>query len=162
VPTCTQCGSEYGAETPSGYCPACDQKVERPEQHEAAPQVSHRELAAGMPVTVAIIAVNCAVLLLMAFRHVSLMSPTSEQLLRFGANHGPLTLDGQWWRLLTNTFLHIGLAHLAVNMWSLWNLGALAERLYGRWLYLFIYLFSGVAGSIASIAWHPGVTSAGS
>lgn len=123
--------------------------------------VSHGAIAAGMPVTLGIIAVNAAVFLAMVFRHVSLTSPTTAQLWQWGANHGPLTFDGQWWRLVSNTFVHIGLVHLVVNMWSLWNLGALAERLYGRWLYLFLYLFCGAAGSMASLAWHPMVTSAG-
>ena len=63
-----------------------------------------------------------------------------------GANYGPLTLSGQWWRLLTYMFLHGGLMHIAFNMWCLWDLGALCESLYGRWTFAAIYLITGIAG----------------
>jgi hypothetical protein len=52
-------------------------------------------------------------------------------LIEFGANLGPFTADGDWWRLLTSMFLHLGLIHLAFNMWALASFGPLAERLYG-------------------------------
>ena len=58
-------------------------------------------------------------------------------------------------------FLHIGVIHIAFNMWCLWDLGALAESLYGHWTFASVYLISGVAGSVASVAWHPGTVSAG-
>ena len=119
------------------------------------------EHAAAMPVTVAIIAINTLVYLAMVARHVSPTSPNVEQLWRWGADYGPFAFGGQWWRVFTNVFLHIGIFHLIVNMWALWNLGALAERLFGRWLYGFIYLFCGVAGSLASLGWHPMITGAG-
>jgi rhomboid protease GluP len=79
----------------------------------------------------------------------------SQQLLRWGANFGPLTLGGQGWRLFTSVFVHLGLVHLAVNMWCLWDLGSFAERLYGRALFLCVYLASGVAGAMYSLVWHP-------
>jgi membrane associated rhomboid family serine protease/Flp pilus assembly protein TadD len=81
--------------------------------------------------------------------------------LHFGANYGPLTLTGQWWRLLTYMFLHGNIMHIAMNMWALWSLGALCESLYGRWTYACIYLITGVAGGLASVAWNPGVWSVG-
>jgi membrane associated rhomboid family serine protease/Flp pilus assembly protein TadD len=79
----------------------------------------------------------------------------------FGANYGPYTLSGQWWRLLTYNFLHSGIFHIAMNMWCLWNLGALCESLYGRWTYAAVYLITGVAGGLTSVAWTPGVLSVG-
>jgi membrane associated rhomboid family serine protease/Flp pilus assembly protein TadD len=86
---------------------------------------------------------------------------TGPVLVHFGANVGPLTLSGQWWRLLTYMFLHGGLLHIAMNMWCLWNLGMLCESLYGRWTYAAIYLITGVAAGLASVAWNPGVLSVG-
>jgi rhomboid protease GluP len=108
-----------------------------------------------------LIAINVVIFVAMVLRGVSIMQPNSEQLLRWGANFGPLTLDRQWWRLLTAVFLHIGFVHLAVNMWCLWNLGSLAEDLYGSRAYLAVYILSGLAGSIASLARNPLVVSAG-
>ncbi|HEV7608554.1 MAG TPA: rhomboid family intramembrane serine protease, partial [Steroidobacteraceae bacterium] len=51
--------------------------------------------------------------------------------LNWGANYRPFTVNGQWWRLLTYSLLHIGILHLALNMWALVSFGAVAERLYG-------------------------------
>jgi rhomboid protease GluP len=79
----------------------------------------------------------------------------------YGANYGPLTLSGEWWRLLSYIFLHGSLLHIAFNMWCLWDLGAMCESLYGRWTFASIYVITGVAGGIASIGWNPGVWSVG-
>src|SRR5580658_6752356 len=86
---------------------------------------------------------------------------TRQVEVHFGANFGPNTLSGDWWRLVTYMFLHGDLMHIAFNMWCLWNLGALCESLYGRWTYAAVYLITGVAGGVASIAWNPGVWSVG-
>jgi rhomboid protease GluP len=92
---------------------------------------------------------------------VSFTHPTSEQLLPWGANFGALTLQGQWWRLVTAMFVHIGIVHLALNMWALWNLGMLAEYLYGPKTFLALYLLSGVAASVVSVGRNPLIVSAG-
>jgi rhomboid protease GluP len=63
--------------------------------------------------------------------------------------------------LLSSVFLHIGIVHLAVNMWCLWNLGEIAERIYGRAAFLVIYVTAGITGAIVSLAWHPFAVSAG-
>jgi rhomboid protease GluP len=86
---------------------------------------------------------------------------TGQLMVHFGANYGPFTLSGQWWRLLTYMFLHGGVFHVAMNMWCLWNLGTLCESLYGRWTYAAIYLITGIAAGLASVAWNPGVLSVG-
>jgi rhomboid protease GluP len=112
-------------------------------------------------VTHALVGINAAVFLGMALAGISITSPTTQQLVHWGANWGPLTLSGEWWRLFTCMFLHIGVIHIAFNMWCLWDLGALAESLYGNWTFASVYLISGVAGSVASVAWHPGTVSAG-
>src|SRR5579862_4855645 len=84
-----------------------------------------------------------------------------QVMVHFGANYGPFTLSGQWWRLLTYMFLHGGLMHIAFNMWCLWDLGALCESLYGRWTYAAIYFITGIAGGLASVGWNPGVLTVG-
>lgn len=112
-------------------------------------------------VTPALLALNVGWFLVMVLSGVSAVSPETPELLRFGANFGPLTLDGEWWRTLSSTFVHIGLLHLFFNMWALWNLGVFAERMFGNGTYLLIYVASGLGGSLASVAWNPYVTSAG-
>jgi membrane associated rhomboid family serine protease len=161
--TCPKCGSEYAVAEPTrtGYCPQCDQQLELPHAHEAQPRPPLKLFMASAPVTTAIIAANAILLGVMVATGVSAFSPQTQDLWKWGADFGPLTIGSQWWRVLTSVFVHVGLWHLAVNMWALWNLGMLAERIYGRWLYLYIYLFCGVCGSLDSLAWHPWITSAG-
>jgi rhomboid protease GluP len=78
-----------------------------------------------------------------------------------GANFGPLTLQGEWWRLITCQFLHFGAIHLAFNAMALFQLGPLAEHLYGRWHFLVLYLVAGIGGGFGTLLWNPEVNSAG-
>ncbi len=112
-------------------------------------------------VTHILVGICVAVFIAMLLFKVSPTHPTTEQLLRWGANFGPLTLSGQWWRLLSYMFLHIGIVHLAVNMWCLWDLGSLAEHIYGRVTFLAIYVITGLSGAILGLVWHPFVVVAG-
>ena len=123
-----------------------------------APCVRH---SAFPSLTQVIFGINIAVFLGMALAGVSITDPTTQELLHWGANSARLTLAGDWWRLVTSLFLHIGIIHIALNMWCLWSLGALCENLYGRWTFAAVYLISGVSGSLASIAYHPFGVSAG-
>ncbi len=76
-------------------------------------------------------------------------------LLTFGAKYNPLILEGEWWRLITPVFLHIGFLHLFMNSLALYYLGIAVERIYGRLRFLFIYLFSGFFGALASFIFSP-------
>jgi rhomboid protease GluP len=82
-------------------------------------------------------------------------------LLAWGANFGPAVAQGQWWRLLSNIFLHGGVFHLLNNMFSLWLLGSLLERPVGTGRLALLYLGAGVGGSLASLAWHPATVGVG-
>jgi rhomboid protease GluP len=97
----------------------------------------------------------------MALSARSLGTPGSELLLKWGADYGPLSLGPQPWRVLTSNYVHIGLLHIFFNMWCLLSLGKLAERIFDRWTYLLVYTFSGIAGSLASLWWHPSGIGAG-
>src|SRR5439155_1871894 len=59
--------------------------------------------------------------------------------------------ENAWWRLLTCCFVHIGLLHLLVNMYSLYVVGPLLERMWGRWRFLVLYLSAGLVGSCAMV-----------
>jgi membrane associated rhomboid family serine protease len=79
-------------------------------------------------------------------------STNSEVLIRFGANYGPLILEGEFWRLFSSTFLHIGYQHLIFNFIALVMFGFEMERIYGHDRYLIIYFLSGLFGSLLSFA----------
>ena len=121
-----------------------------------------RRQSTSMVVTQVFFGINVAVYLAMLFAGVSMLdNPAGQDLVRWGANFGPLTLSGQYWRLLTCVFVHGGLLHIAFNMWCLWDLGALAESLYGHWTFAVVYLLAGVGGSIGSVVWNSNVLSVG-
>ncbi|WP_433743144.1 rhomboid family intramembrane serine protease [Falsibacillus pallidus] len=77
-------------------------------------------------------------------------STNSETLIKFGAKYNPLILQGEWWRFFAPIFLHIGLLHLLMNSLALYFLGPAVEKIYGRLRFLWIYLFAGFSGSVAS------------
>ena len=89
------------------------------------------------------------------------MEPRNLDLVRWGANTGSHTLFVQPWRMWTSNYVHIGIIHILLNMWCLWNLGALAERIFERWTYFLTYTFCGVAGSLVSVGLHPNRFGAG-
>jgi rhomboid protease GluP len=74
---------------------------------------------------------------------------------RVGALSATDLVNGQWWRLLTCAFVHIGFWHLALNMIGLGMTGAAAELLWGRWRAGAIYVVSAVAGSCVAMANRP-------
>ena len=87
----------------------------------------------------------------MVINGVGFMEPSADSLLRWGADYGPLTTHGQWWRLLTATFVHVGLLHIATNMWCLWNLGLLGEPLLGPAGLIGVYLITGGLGNVGLV-----------
>lgn len=165
---CVQCGRQLPALSfGRKLCQWCV-------QHEAAQRgedtpVQRVEVApwmrphsSSMAVTQAIFGINVAVFIAMTLAGVSMLdNPSGRDLVHWGANFGPLTVSGDWWRLLTCVFIHGGLLHIAVNMYWLWNLGALAESLYGHWTFGALYLIAGATASIASLFWNPIVLSVG-
>ena len=161
---CATCGQEFernfGDSSTSFNCPDCVQQHAQT-MRASLPSGSDTPSPAAFPVTIALIAASVLVFAVMVLRGVSAFSPTPQQGIAFGADFGPLTLGGQWWRLVTSMFVHFGFVHLGLNMWCLWNLGRAAERLLGRFSYLLAYLASGIFGSIASVYWHPQSAGAG-
>jgi rhomboid protease GluP len=107
------------------------------------------------PITTTLVGTNVAVYAAMVLTGVSPTAPTSVQLLKWGANWGPLSLTTEPWRMLASNYVHIGIIHIALNMWCLWNLGFLAERVFDPWTYVLTYTACGLAGSLGSLWWHP-------
>ena len=88
-------------------------------------------------------------------------STNNITLLKFGANLDVLVKNGEYYRLFTSIFLHIGIMHLLCNMYSLYIIGREVESLFGKVKYIIIFILSGIFGSILSMAFSHNVISAG-
>jgi rhomboid protease GluP len=115
------------------------------------------------PATYTLLGINLAVYVLMIlYSHLGLHMPGPTgisadfdlgTLQRFGASDALLVVHGQWWRLLSATFVHVTLLHIALNMWCLWNLGVFGEPLLGRRGLICVYVLTGITGNMFSLAW---------
>jgi rhomboid protease GluP len=161
---CIRCGRQLPPLTWKKICQWCV-------QHEAAQRGEEVGTQRVMPapwvrrestitLTRLIFGANVAVFIAMVVASSGIDFPGQIEV-HFGANFGPYTLSGDWWRLLTYMFLHGGVMHILFNMWCLWDLGQLCESLYGRWTFAGIYLITGISGGLASVAWNPNVLSVG-
>jgi rhomboid protease GluP len=115
----------------------------------------------GYFVTPILVDINLTVFLLMAVSGAGFFQPSTQSLINAGANIRMLTLSGQWWRIITNFFVHIGVLHVAFNMYALLYIGILLEPQLGRLRFLAAYLLTGIMASLASLYWHPNTLSAG-
>jgi len=115
----------------------------------------------GFFITPILLNINILIFVLMAITGVNIMLPDNESLINWGANFRPITLEGQWWRLLTNCFLHIGIFHLLMNMYALVYIGLLLEPYLGKTRFISAYLLTGIAASVSSLWWHNFTISAG-
>jgi len=165
---CIRCGRQLPPLTFKKICQWCVQHeaAQRGEESDNAPQpvITRpwvRRSESSITLTQVIFGANIAVFLATALASGSAINISGEVNFHYGANFGPYTLSGEWWRLLTYMFLHGGAMHIFFNMWCLWDLGRLSESLYGRWTFAGIYLITGVSGGLASIAWNPRVLSVG-
>jgi membrane associated rhomboid family serine protease/tetratricopeptide (TPR) repeat protein len=87
---------------------------------------------------------------------------TADTLLRFGALSRTNVWNGEWWRLLTYSFLHVGTMHLFVNTWFGFRLCVAMEHELGHVEFLLLYVLSGLAGGAASVLGHDAVTAGAS
>ncbi len=112
-------------------------------------------------ITPILIYANIGLFLIMTISGLGFISFKGQDLLEWGANYGPLTKDGEWWRLFASTFLHGGLMHLLANMYGLLFVGIFLEPLLGKTKYLAAYVLTGLLASIASIWWYDATVSVG-
>ena len=161
--SCSECGR--------GICPDCmvfaPVGIRCPDhsgQPQGAARVTHSVRRAGFEgtgalVTKALIAVNVAVYLVNLAQGASL-GRNAGSLFIDGALIGRAQLldgsfigvaEGEWWRLITSTFLHGSLIHLGLNMLMLWWIGAPMEEAIGRLRFLTLYLVSGLSGSAGAL-----------
>ncbi len=89
-------------------------------------------------------------------------SMNPENLILFGAKYNPAIVNGEWWRIVTSMFLHIGFLHLFMNMLALYFLGTVVERIYGSFRFVYIYLLAGIAGGLTSFAFNVSIAAGAS
>jgi membrane associated rhomboid family serine protease len=104
-------------------------------------------------VTLALVALNAGVFIGMLFGAGAMADPAT--LVAWGGNLGPLTSNGEWWRLVTAMFVHSGFWHLVVNIAGLVPLGIMLERLVGHFAFAALYLAAGVFASVVSLFAFP-------
>src|SRR5438552_18790526 len=161
---CISCGRElasFSVGEVKNICTECRAAALARAQAQGLVVTRRSLLLERMPVTSAIIGVNVLVFVAMSLSGVSAVEPQTPDLVKWGANIGVQTLFAQPWRMWTSNYVHIGIVHIALNMWCLWSLGILAERIFDRWAYFLIYTFCGIAGSLASLGLHPNRFGAG-
>lgn len=105
-------------------------------------------------VTLIIIAINIIVFGLMVFSGVDFLQPSANDLIKYGANFNALLYNGEYYRLITHLFVHVGILHITVNMVALYSLGRNIEQYLGSGIFFCLYMLSGIAGGIASALWH--------
>jgi rhomboid protease GluP len=125
------------------------------EQKEAAEVESVMNLSSGSrTITYSLIALNVLIFLMMVINGVGIFEPLVSDLLKWGGNFKPYTTGGEWWRLITCMFVHIGIIHIALNMYALFSVGVYLEPMLGKARYIVAYLCTGIFASLASLWWH--------
>lgn len=138
-----------------------DGKPDKQAQKDLQDSIAFLKLGKDYFITPILIYANIGIYVLMIIMGLGFISFKGQDLLSWGANYGPLTKSGEWWRLFTSTFLHGGFGHLFANMAGLLFVGIFLEPLLGRAKYLTVYLLTGILASIASIWWHEKTISVG-
>lgn len=108
-----------------------------------------------------LLAVVILVFGIMTYRGVDLFNPAIKDIIYWGGNIKFKVTGGQWWRLITNLFVHIGLIPLITNLVGLYFIGLIVESILGKLKFLIAFLTTGVLASLISIIWHPDVVTAG-
>lgn len=170
---CSRCGRpicpDDMIDAPVGvHCPVCAGRAREGAlgqvQYRAQQQLDKIPVVRRMrasSLTMTLIGINVGLFVVM-----SLLAASDPQrsygrvLAEFGALPPVLPRD-QWWRLIASMFLHVGLLHLAFNMFALFLFGQAVEGRYGKLRFIALYLTSGLLGSAASLVFTSGGLRAG-
>jgi rhomboid protease GluP len=161
---CRNCGALVGAD--ETVCSLCGE----PKAFEVTPQAKapsqplhdHETIRFARAIlsrpyifTIIFLVANIFIFLLMwsssGLNSATLWEPPHQVLIAYGAKLNYLVKEHhEWWRLVTPVFIHIGLAHLLVNMYGLWMIGPYVERIYGSAKFVTLWVGTGIAGVLAS------------
>jgi membrane associated rhomboid family serine protease len=155
-PICTDCATFAAVGI---RCPEHSGKPQGVERVTKSVQRAQRE-GSGALVTKALIALNVIVYLATVGAGGGINS-NAGTIYEHGVLFGPAVAAGDYWRLLTATFMHFGPLHIGLNMLVLWFVGAPLEERMGRGRYLLLYLVAGLAGSAGALLVTPCSPTAG-
>ena len=128
-------------------------------KNEKRNKIAEKIFSYKQPIVTYIIMAICIILFILM--ELSGGSTNSQILLKYGANLDVLVKNGEYYRLFTCIFLHVGIMHLLCNMYSLYIIGREVENLFGKIKYIIIFILSGIFGSIMSLAFTHNTISAG-
>lgn len=141
-------------------------KVEILKQINTGSRIASERITFGLKnhvATFTLVAINLLVFAIMAIRKVDYLNPSVADIVAWGGSLRFNVAGGEWWRLITSIFVHIGIFPLLVNMFGLYFIGLMAEPLLGKFKFLIAYLSTGVISSLVSIVWvEEGVTAGAS
>ena len=129
-------------------------------KNESRMKTAEKIFSYKVPIITYLIIGICTLLFLMMYIFGN-GSTDIETLLNFGAGYTPLIKNGEYYRLFTLMFLHIGIVHLLCNMYSLYVIGTEIENIFGKGKYLIIYIVSGLCGSLLGTAFSNNAVMAG-
>lgn len=115
----------------------------------------------GFFISPLLIVSNSLIFIIMAISSFSFISFDGQLLIEWGANYGPKIVGGEWWRLISNVFLHGGAMHLLFNLYALFLIGSILETTLKPLLFLSLYVISGLSASLVSLWWNSGALSIG-
>lgn len=123
-------------------------------------QAEKKLFSYGKPkITYLLLATIAAIFLFLEFNGGSMQI---SNLVKYGAKYNFAIEQGEWWRLITSMFLHIGWLHFIMNSFALFYLGTLVEKIYGNWRFFVIYFIAGLVGSIASYSFNTNIAAGAS
>ena len=106
-------------------------------------------------VTLVLIAINVAVFFAELATGSGIQNVNAGRVFQNGALYGPLVANGDWWRVITGTFLHASVLHLLFNMLALWWFGRPLEFVIGAGRYICLYFACALAGSAGALIFSP-------
>ena len=103
-------------------------------------------------ITYLLIGINTELFLLMYL--IGNGSTSVNTLLNFGASYPKLIRAGDYYRLISSAFLHIGVVHFLFNNYALYVIGPQLESFFGKTKFIIIYLFSAISGNLLSMIFN--------
>ncbi len=155
---CPSCG--HPASKEEKVCTRCGSKLRGTAVGQASKALGWL-IPEGLPVVTMVFLAACVGLYVISLKasydasiDMSGTSPTTETLLRYGANHPAFTIwREQWWRVVTATFLHGSIGHIAMNAFAMWVAGNVIEERFGAARTAVMLFVTGVAGHALSVWW---------